>query len=275
MKNKLIFLSIFSLFFLSACDEEITLETIDELTIQAFLQAGQTVDTVKIGKVIPLDVLEATDAPDDLQPIIKNEAGEIFPLEFTGETGIYRNADLLIETDQVYSLELSYNNKLITAETYIPFAAQDLTLSENLIERAKIESFEDLQNQEVPDPIEVTWEGEVGAYYFVNVKNIEADPEPINELFTPGQNQQRPDFLSEPSTNNFYTINSFIDLTHFGKYEVIVFTVNPEYVALYEDNTDGTGSLNEIRTNVQNGYGIFTGINQVTLTFEVKKQWKN
>ena len=224
------------------------------------------------GKVIPLDSLEADAAPDDLSPIVISEDGEVYPLFYLGENGKYGNSDLIIEADKVYKLEVLYNGKTVSAETYIPLQPQSLWLSDTLIEKEKITSFVDLQNQTVNDPIELNWESESGAFYFVNVKNIEEDPEPVNELFSGGAgNFQRPDFLTEPSTNNFYTIDAFRDLTHYGTYQVTVFRVNPEYVALYEDNTSGSGSLNEIRTNVQNGFGIFTGVNSKIVFFEVKK----
>lgn len=271
MKNYILPIGcIFCLTF-AACEDETTLETIDELTVQAFLHAGQTLDTVTFGKVIPLDSLEAEAAPDDLLPVVKSSDGETFPLHFLGETGKYGNADLLIEVGKTYSLEVSWNGKIVSAETFVPAAPQGVTLTDTIIERKKITSFQDLQNMTVPDPIEVNWQGEAGAWYFVSVKNIEADPEPVADIQFGGSGV-RPDFLTEPSSNVFYVINTFRDITHFGKYEVKIFRVNPEYVALYEDNTSGTGSLNEIRTNVLNGYGIFTGVNSTSVFFEVKKE---
>ncbi len=271
MKNINVLFLVFTLSVFSACDEDNTLEIIDELTVEAFLHVGQSLDSVKFGKVIPLDSLEAFPAPNELLPIVTTENGESFILSFTGVDGIYGNPDLVIEEDKVYRLEIDFNGKTVSAETYTPFQPQNLLLSDTELERAKIEDFTDLQDMTIPNPIELNWEGEEGAYYFVNVKNIEDDPEVINILFEEGMGPQRPDFLTEPSINNFYTIDSFRDLTHFGKYEVTVYQVNPEYVALYEDNTSGTGSLNEIRTNVQNGFGIFTGVNSETVFFEVKK----
>lgn len=272
MKNIHFILFVFAWLGLNSCAKEAALPTVDEITVQAFLHAGQPLDTVTFGRVIPLDSLEAEIAPDDLLPVVKTETGESFPLYFLGETGKYGNPDLLIEGDKAYSLELDYNGQTITAETYVPTAPQNVTLTDTLIERAKITDFTDLQNQTIPDPIQVDWAGEVGAWYFVHVRNMEDDPEPVNELFSGGGgNFQRPDFLTEPSTNPFYLIDVFRDITHYGQYEVIVYRVNPEYVALYEDNTEGSGSLNEIRTNVQNGFGIFTGVNSARVFFEVKK----
>lgn len=254
-----------------ACKKETNLETIDELTVQAILHAGQTIDTVKFGKVIPLDSLKAFPAPESLEPMVIVEGGTSFPLYYTGENGVYHNPDITLEEGKAYRLEVVYNNKQVTADTYIPEKPYNISLSDTLIQRDKIIDFTDLQNQEIPDPIELYWDGEDGAYYFVNVQNIENDPELINELFAGGARPPRPDILTEPSINNFYTIDAFRDITHYGTYEVTVFRVNPEYVALYEDNTSGTGSLNEVRTNVQNGFGIFTGVNSTTVFFEVIK----
>lgn len=271
MKNLNFILLFFAFIAFSACDEDATLETIDELTVQAILHAGQPLDTMTFGKVIPLDSLEAEVAPDNLSPVVISEDGESFPLFYLGENGKYGNPDLVIETGKVYELEVVYNGKTVSAETYIPLQPQNLWLSDTLIEKNKITSFVDLQNQTVNDPIELNWEGESGAFYFVNVKNIEDDPEPVADIQF-GGGGARPDILTEPSTNNFYTIDAFRDLTHYGTYQVTVFRVNPEYVALYEDNTSGSGSLNEIRTNVLNGFGIFTGVNSKIVFFEVKKQ---
>lgn len=270
MKNINALLFIISCIAFSACDKVSTVDTIDELTVQAFLHVGQSLDSIKFGKVIPLDSLQAFPAPNELQPKVITEDGEIIDLTYSGIDGIYGNLDLIIEQGKTYKLEVDYNGKTVSAETFTPSPPKNLTLSDAVVEMAKIESFQDLQNQVIPDPLEINWEAEEGAYYFIKVKNIEEDPEFVNNLFA-SSDFQRPDFLTEPSINNFYTINTFRDITHFGTYEVIIYRVNPEYLALYEDNTNGSGSLNEIRTNVQDGYGIFTGVNSDTIYFEAKE----
>ncbi|MEM7373684.1 MAG: DUF4249 family protein [Bacteroidota bacterium] len=271
MKYNLFILPAAFLFFLS-CEENQDIESIDALTVQAFLHAGQPLDSLQFGKIIPLDSAEAQEAPGNLAPIIYSEEGETYPLSYLGSEGWYGNQDLVIEEDRLYALEVSYGEQKLMAETYIPPQPQNLQLSDSVVEKQKISSFQDLQSQTGSDPIEVSWQGEPGTYYFVHIKNIEETPEAVNELFgNGGGGFQRPNLLTEPSTNTFYTIDSFRDLSHYGTYELVVYQVNPEYVALYEDNTGGTGSLNEIRTNVQNGYGIFTGINSQSVFFEVKK----
>ena len=110
---------------------------------------------------------------------------------------------------------------------------------------------------------------------------LKGDHEPVRVLVSPKRQQtlalgvdhkfrEETEISVEGAWSN-YDINTFRDITHYGTYEVIVFRVNAEYVALYEDNSDGAGSLNEIITNVKNGFGIFTGLNSKKVYFEVKK----
>ncbi|HMQ48037.1 MAG TPA: DUF4249 family protein [Saprospiraceae bacterium] len=253
-----------------ACEEEATPQTIDELTVEAFLYAGQTLDSVKFWKIIPFDATEAPAYPNDLVPVVVDENGQAYPLQLMGEEGVYGNSDLLIEAEKTYTIEVIYHDKTISASTYVPGQPLRLELSDSTIYRKQINDFTDIQDMQIPDPIEITWQAEAGAYYFVQVKNIENDPDAVNALFEE-EGIELPDFLTEPSSNSYYTINVFREITHFGTYEVRVYRVNPEYVALYEDNSSGAGALNEIRTNVQNGYGIFTGVNSTRIYFEVKK----
>lgn len=254
-----------------ACEEEAILPVVDELTVEAFLYAGQPLGSVSFGKVIPFDSVETLVAPGTISPIIRTASGETFPLYALDDKGNYGNDELFIEENQNYALEVEYNGQQITAETFVPTAPQNPKLSDTVVKRTRIDDFTDIFNQEPPDPIQVDWTAEDGAWYFVNVRNIEDDPEPINQLFEDEDIEfERPNFVTEPSIDPIYIINAFQDITHYGTYEVIIYRVNPEYVALYEDNSGSSGSLNEIRTNVQNGFGIFTAVNSTSLFFEVK-----
>jgi len=42
-------------------------------------------------------------------------------------------------------------------------------------------------------------------------------------------------------------------------HQIIVYRVNPEYAALYQNSGNSTLSLEEPPTNIENGNGIFTG----------------
>jgi len=129
-----IFFSTFVLLilFVSCDDSQVSLETIDELTIEAFLIAGESLDSVRVGKIIPLDTSQITSSPINLSPKIYLDDGSSYDLylnDTDGAYAIYGNENIIIEEEMTYRLEMMYNDKLVSAETYIPFPPEDLTLS--------------------------------------------------------------------------------------------------------------------------------------------------
>lgn len=263
---------VFPWLFLVSCENEITLETIDGLTMQAYLHAGQTIDTVEFYPLIALNASAKTENLSDLLPLIYTQSGQVIELSYiSGSEGGYTAPETVVEVGETYTIEVDYKGVLVRAETQVPPAPLQVSISDTVIYRAQISDFSDLSNMEVPDPIEINWEGEEGAFYFAHVQNIEENPEAINLLFEEGNAPPRPDFQTEPSTETYYAIDTFREITHYGWYEVIIYRVNPEYVTLYDDNSSGVGNLNEIRTNVVNGFGIFTGLNSVKIYFQVVK----
>lgn len=255
---------------LFGCDQQIQIEAIDELNVEAFLYANEAFEGLKVTKLVSLDSVEADPAPTDLAPEIVTGQGERFSLIYDPTTERYENADLMIEEDMTYRLEIPYNGEVISAETFIPSAIQNLTLSQTTYIMVEINDFSDLQNITPADPLEIEWEAEDGAYFFVAFANASSDPDPIN-TFLPADLPPRFQRQSAPSTDPYYTIDVMREAQYFDTYWVDIYRVNPEYVALYEDNSSGTGTLNEIRTNVENGFGIFTGINRVRTSFLVKR----
>ncbi len=57
--------------------------------------------------------------------------------------------------------------------------------------------------------------------------------------------------------------------TYFGRHRVVLYRLNPEYAALYEDLENSSLGLTPPPSNIQNGLGIFTGINADTLYINV------
>ena len=257
---------------LVSCEEEATFETVDELTMQAFLHADEAIDTVELRPLIPLNSSDALENLSDLEPVIYSSSGEVIPLSYLpGTDGVYAAPGISVVEGETYSIEVVYNDRIVRAESQVPSAPANVTISDTLLYRTQIVDFTDLQSLDMPDPIELNWEGEEGAYYFVHVQNISEDQEAVNLLFENEGAPPRPDFRSEPSTDAFFAINTFQEITYYGWYEATIYRVNAEYVALYEDNSSGSGNLNEIITNVENGFGIFTCLNSTKVYFEVKK----
>ena len=166
-------------------------------------------------------------------------------------------------------MEFEREGEIISADTYVP-EYNITSISTTQVGLKKIEAgVLPSGGITIPDPVEVNWNNEDGDYYYVLIKNIETDPEYVNENIAQFEGQLQ--FITEPQISNFYAIRTLVHLPQFGTYQIIVFRVNPEYAALYESSGSSTLSLEEPPSNIVNGQGIFTGVSSDTLYLEVIK----
>jgi hypothetical protein len=78
-------------------------------------------------------------------------------------------------------------------------------------------------------------------------------------------------FLSSPFDDTMYVI-TFAQIKELGRHRVTLYRVNQEYVDLYDYRTQDSRNLNEPKTNVVNGLGIFTAVNCDSIFFYAKAQ---
>ena len=256
-----------SISFYACQDDEGASPTTETAVVEAYLFAGKLIDTVKISQSLSYSSSDSLISTlDDLEVFVSDDINSV-QLDFIGN-GTYQNLDLRIQNGQSYSLEFEYNERLITADTYVP-DQKKVTASTDEITMDKIESgtFPDFSN--LPDPIELEWENPEGDYYYVVVENTEEDPETINELFEDFGIAFN--FTSDPEIMDFYAINPRREIQQFGRHRIIVFRVNPEYAALYETSGTTSTTIAEPPSNVDNGLGLFTGVSSDTLWLNVKK----
>ena len=259
---------------LEACNQQ-SIEEIETKTavIEGYLFAGKSIDSLKITQSFSYTQLDTTIIALDGLDVIFSDTDDQYSLTSLGN-GVYQNTEVLLEADKSYSLEFTWEGKVVSAETYIP-ESREAQLSIPEIELPKIEIGESNSALLGIEPLPVTWENSEGDYYYVLVRNIEDDPEFVNENFAANialnGGESRFVFISQPQVTDLYAINVQRELVQYGTHEVIVFRVNPEYAALYESLGSSSLSLEEPPTNIKNGLGIFTGVSSDTLYLEVKK----
>ena len=262
-------LSSFALLFL-ACEKQST-EVIESKTtvVEAYLHAGKTIDSLKITQSLSLAIADNVIALDDLVVNISDSSNQ-YVLNSIGN-GIYQNTELIIENDKNYRLEFERDGAIISAETYIP-NKKEAQISLIQVELPKIELNAPIG---IPtgsfDAIDITWDNSEGDYYYVSIRNIEINPEIINENDATNDEQPIRTIISKPQISSFYAIFPRREFSHYGTHQIIVYRVNPEYAALYENSGNSTLSLEEPPTNIENGFGIFTGTSSHTLYLEVVK----
>jgi hypothetical protein len=231
----------------------------DKPVVESYLYADES-PTVKISKLIPatsdmvlpdLDVNKLSIAISDLT------SGKKYTLSALGD-GIYANKELTISAGRTYELSFPYNGLEIRATTIAPAKPQNLTLSKNSI---SIESGPNMQ-----EVVEMDWTNDDGSYYFVYLKNVENIKIPIDTHFPNGKDF----FRDKPTNSNHYELNPR-SFKFYGKHRVTLYRIEPEYVLFFQNSDNSSVSISEIKANVENGYGIFTGINSVSAYLYVGK----
>lgn len=269
MKFFKIFFLLINSFLIVSCNQENIEQTETKTTIvEGYLYAGNPMNSLKVTQSFSYgQVEEEIITINDLNITITDDNNQ-FELTSIGN-GFYQNTNLIIDAGKNYQLEFERDGEIISAETYVP-ENNATSISTTEVELTKIEAgVFPTGGINIPDPVEVSWNNEDGDYYYVLIKNIETDPEYVNENISQFGGQFL--FISEPQISDFYAIRTRQELTQYGTYQIIVFRVNPEYAALYESSGNSTLSLEEPHSNIVNGLGIFTGVSSDTLYLEVTK----
>lgn len=269
MKFFKIFFLVINAFLIVSCNQENIEQTETKTTIvEGYLYAGNTIDSLKVTQSYSYgQVEEEVISIDDLNITITDDNNQ-FELTSIGN-GFYQNTNLIIEASKNYKLEFERDGENISAETFVP-EHNAASISTTEVELTKIEAgVFPTGGINIPNPVEVSWNNDDGDYYYVLIKNIETDPEYVNENIAQLDGQFL--FITEPQITDFYAIRTRQELTQYGTYQIIVFRVNPEYAALFESSGNSTLSLEEPPSNIINGLGIFTGVSSDTLYLEVTK----
>lgn len=178
--------------------------------------------------------------------------------------GYYENSAVNIETGANYFLAFNYDNKELSSQTSIPTKPIGFTSSATSLVVSGIYGG-GMGTGVPPEPVTLSWENTDNQYHMVVVENLESNP---TLIYTDTDAPVR-SFRNAPTLALTQDLN-MRSFSYYGRHRLILFKLNAEYAALYEQL--GTSSLDIVAppTNITNGLGIFTGINADTLYLTVK-----
>jgi len=260
------------LVFLSCENENSPLISDDEVVVLwGFIFAGEQVDDIQLTGTLPLDA-DTSDIPPPINnadvTIVKEGIGyncELSP----NDNGYYQynGDDLLIEINDVLSIEVIWNEEHIYAESIVPETPINVTISNDTYmipdfnDKGSFREWRESGNQE----IEIYWEiDNHDDWFYVSMKNIEENPIPIESSF----GDRAKTFVFPPIQDSTYRIRLPI-IEHLGLHEIKVYKVNQEYVNLYESRDQDSRDLNEPLTNVEGGLGIFSAFSFQTVYLNI------
>ena len=239
------------LLFLSSC-EKINLQTAnpDVAVVEAYIEPGDEIQ-VKIKKQIVFD--EDYSGGDFIENLVVNiqHNGEWEKLVYKYDS-IYVLENTVVESGDAFEIEFEYNEKIIKSETSIPFPPNSFQSSSSTVEIPTIGP-----GYEPPEPTLLTWSNPDSEYHMVVIESIDIDAELINDS---DDDHPPKTFRNAPIQGDEQELH-FRNFTYYGRHRVILYKLNPEYAALYEDLGSSSLDLTAPTSNIENGLGIFTGIN--------------
>ena len=269
IKTKYLYLFIWPFLALLACEDNLGNLTPDTVVVEAYLYVNQPVTNVRVTQLVPIGQNTTQPTPINNAEIQINTNGQSYLLTpSAGDSGYYHYAgnDLAITAGESYSLEVKYQERVITAITTAPVKPSGLALTKDTLRIAPIRSVIDIGNRQTED-LDVNWVNPSQDYHFVLVENIEVNPPRISPSTDGGLGTLLP---TDPIRGDSrQVVGAF--LNEYGTHRVILFRINQEYVDLYNSAEQDSRNLNEPLTNISNGLGIFTCINADTSSFFVRR----
>ncbi len=248
----------------TSCQKTESHEFTDQAVVEAYLAPEQKI-SVTISRKTPYeDGVQTSDADINNLDVRIGYNGRWFSLVSMGE-GVYKDTSGMIPVypDTTYTLAFSFNEANVTSSTMIPTKPESVTQSATSISMAQSDP-ENSTFTKPPDPVEITFANDDGSYYLVTVDCIEEtlvpvykDSIPVNDVMS-----------SQPVTGTQINIQP-MTIRYFGRNRIILYHINPEYSTFFMHQSSTSQNYQEPPSNVDNGLGIFTGVNADTLFLDV------
>jgi hypothetical protein len=171
--------------------------------------------------------------------------------------GEYENTLLPVQAGGQYELKFVYEGAAVSATTRVPEKPQNFTCSPASI---TIPTFGGGGPPSFPDPLKAKWNNASTAYHYIAIKSVDAAASEISN------NGQGPVFNNTPDQGNARDIN-FRDFKYYGRNALILYRIQPELAALYNEGSSNSQNLSNVPTNITNGLGIFTAVNIADTVF--------
>jgi hypothetical protein len=123
---------------------------------------------------------------------------------------------------------------------------------------------DDPSGSTIPDPVEITFSNYDQSYYLATVECIDTNLVPVYKDSIPDNDM----FSSIPVNGTQINIEP-MRIRYFGMNRIIIYHINPEYATFFTQQASTSQNYQDPPTNIDNGLGIFTGINADTLFLKV------
>ena len=267
-------LAIFSLLLFESCTESTSLIPDDDLVVVwGFVHAGKPITEIKLTGTLPLDADSSSIFPPINNATVIVSVNETqYVCDASLETdGYYQYLDtnLNIEPGDSIHLWIEWEDQIIQSESFVPEPPTGLNPNSNTFEIPDFEdreSFMEWRESENRD-ININWESESdNEWFYVTLESTENNPTPID--MGAKLEHLRTKMIFPPIQGSSFMLRLPM-LEFLGWHEVRVYSVNQEYVDLYESREQDSRDLNEPLSNIEGGLGIFSAFNSVAVNLNI------
>jgi hypothetical protein len=259
--------------FIVACEENYHTDNITRnIIVEGYVSPGDSIglQVFRISTYSSNDTIVKTIDTCNIDIFVNGTKYKLGPTD----SGYYKIKDpsITVKAGDTVSFNFFAEGYSINASTQIPtkpanFAASatSITMPDMSSDGFKPGAFKPFA------PLEFAWDNDDDSYYLIAVKPVDPDAELVNPDDTTTDND-RPVriFRNEPSSSSSYNMEIF-QFRYYGKQYVILYHLNTEYAALYNFTSNTSLNIKEPSTNIENGLGIFTGMNTDTIIIDVVK----
>jgi len=247
--------AILPVFLICSCKKD-TQNTTSEPVVQSYLIPGKAV-TVRLYTQKSLsDTATYGPALTGLKPTVSDGTNTVKLTETS--KGVYTYADTtFLVTGRTYTLSFVYNSVTVSAQTNMPAKAQGFaTQYASVSYTSGTSGIADTINR-------FTWQNPDSLNHVLVFIGLDGKDFPVNAYFSGS-----PNFEEDTKQRSVYYVLPQI-FPYYAHYQVLLYSVNQEYIDLLKSNTSGANSQNLLNapTNVVNGLGIFTAMQADTVSF--------
>jgi hypothetical protein len=222
----------------------------DSITVKVYNQKSLT-DTAQFGSPITGLKVYVTDGSSKIQLTESSK-------------GAYTYGDKsFLATGKTYTLQFNYLTFNVSAKTTMPAKPVNFASPYSTITVPASSG----PNSVIDTLDKLSWDNPNSVNHVLVFKNLDGNSFPV------GVGNRTSSFELSAATATSYALTSR-SFGYYGRYEVFLFSVNPEYINILTSNTQGSTSQNLINasTNIVNGFGIFTAMQADSLALTVYPQ---
>ncbi len=258
--------------YLTNCEKDNNYIPTRSVVVESYVTPGDSV-SIQVFQILQYTSTDTVTKTIDNCIIQLFHNNKIYQVPFV-DSGLYilKGINPKIQAGDSVSIRFEVNNEIISASTTIPQKPTNYTSTTTSITMPDFSAGFNRELFRGQEPIELSWNNDDESYYMVVVKPIDTTNNLIYSADTIGRPRIRV-FRNEPSISSYYRLEIF-NFSYYGYQNVILYHLNPEYAALYKFSGNTSLNIKEPPTNINNGFGIFTGLNADTITVNVKKSSK-